>query len=264
MRLHLIRHAHLISDIRGSNRVDPMFDYSNVCYWRDMAPRLVSSSDNARLWATRIDQLVCRSLVQIVRPSAQDLSKHDILPGSHRDVERDALDSCRRYIHAEYERVGFAHPVGSFLDALDLIAAAVVYICLLRRAPSSEGRLTELTEVVHKASTLITQTSSRFPAFGNFQRLLLTLSSKVTDERVSRGPLDTATGMLRYRRRDVLLDTASLKTSTAISRLVKLHTPYDSFQTAPVYRSCILTASVQRSPASDRFNGNLPSLNVVG
>ncbi|SPO04149.1 uncharacterized protein DNG_06832 [Cephalotrichum gorgonifer] len=160
--LYVIRHAHLVSSIRKSGRRDPMFDYSNVCYWRDLTSRLGTLSGS---WKHCVDQLACRALIQMVSPAPQAHSNPGMLPGTTQDVEEDTLVSCHRFISSLYDRTGHAKNAGSFLDAYDVISAGVVFACLTHRAAasSSDRRVAELTEVVHKASTLSNLGKSYFP-----------------------------------------------------------------------------------------------------
>lgn len=89
-----------------------------------------------------------------------------------------------------YDRGGQSQPIRSFLDAYDLIAATVGYICLeAKQEPASSAapradttNKAELIEVVHKASVLVTQMASRFPALDGFHRFFLSLSLKAVGE----------------------------------------------------------------------------------
>lgn len=163
-----------------------MFDYSNICYWRDLSSRLNDHSPRPRL---HVYQLACRALIQTVNPTRSPHTNPGILPGTARDVENDALASCRLFISASYEQTGYGKASGSFLDAYDVVSAAVVYACLSQRDGASPDRQrTELTEVLHKASTLVTQISARSPALGDFHRLFLVLSSKVVGNEVKLNP----------------------------------------------------------------------------
>lgn len=185
--VQVIRHAQLISDIRGSGRTDPMLDYGNISYWRDLSTQ---QNGQLRHLCFPVDQLTCRALIQTVSPAPKPHTNPGILPGTTRDVDDDALASCRRFISASYERIGQGKTAGSFLDAYDMLSAAVVYACLVRRAgvSQSQGRA-ELIEVLHKASTLVTQISARFPALGNFHRLFLVLSNKLVEDEVMVEPV---------------------------------------------------------------------------
>lgn len=185
--LQVIRHAQLVSDIRRSGRTDPMFDYSNISYWRDMSSQ---QRDHSHQFRFPVDQLTSRALIQMVSSASKPYTNPGILPGTTRDVEDDALASCRRFISASYKRIGHGKTAGSFLDAYDVISAAVVYACLSRRAgvSQSQGRA-ELMEVLHKASTLVTQISARFPALGDFHRLFFVLSNRLVEDEVMADPV---------------------------------------------------------------------------
>ncbi|KAI8679270.1 Zn(2)-C6 fungal-type domain-containing protein [Fusarium keratoplasticum] len=65
-------------------------------------------------------------------------------------------------------------------EPLDALHSAVVYVCLAQRASGmNQQGLTQIFEVVSKASIVLTQYSSRFSALGTFQQFLLTLSTKM-------------------------------------------------------------------------------------
>lgn len=159
-----------------------MFDYSNICYWKDLSSR---PNDHPPRTSLHVHQLACRALIQTVSPTPSPHTNPGILPGTTHDVEHDTMASCKSFISAAYERTGHRKATGSVLDAYDVVSIAVVYGCLSKRdGASSDRRRAELTEVLHKASTLVTQISARFPALGDFHRLFLVLSSKVTGNEV--------------------------------------------------------------------------------
>lgn len=238
---HVIRHAQLVSDIRRAKRTDPMFDYSNVCYWRDLACRLHRPPDQTGSRPSRdyVDQLACRALILAVSPTPAPHTNPGILLGTPQDVDDDTLASCRRFIDASYERTGHGNPSGSFLDAYDIIAAAVVYACLSRRAVASLGRPAEPMEVIHKASTLVTQISARFPTLGDFHRLFMALSSNTVSDHGKKAYLATpsnhavTTGSNQGIREDCILTGSSLEGRVSGLR----HTPDDAAAFAPVYQN---------------------------
>ncbi|KAI6764078.1 hypothetical protein HG530_007867 [Fusarium avenaceum] len=70
----------------------------------------------------------------------------------------------------------------SFLDAYTILAAAVIYLCLVQRMPQpNQQEFARTFEVVSKASVLLTQCSTRFAAMNVFQQFLLSLSTKIME-----------------------------------------------------------------------------------
>ena len=130
-----------------------------------------------------VQQLSCRILMQIVCPVPQAESGSALLPGSRLDVEADAIDSVKRLIDRMYARSRERRLTSSFLDAYDVISAAIVYVCLSRRL-GREGAdaFTQVFDTVNKASAIVTDISGRFHALRDFQELLLELSSRIMTE----------------------------------------------------------------------------------
>ncbi|KAF4954945.1 hypothetical protein FSARC_11974, partial [Fusarium sarcochroum] len=183
---HLVIHAQLISDIRGSDRTSPLFSYSNLCFWREFSP----STDSAT-YATHppfdcLDQLACRALILMINPIAGNIANSGLDTEDYVDIEADTISCCKSLIEKLYSRSGSGIPGVSFLDAYDILAAAVAYVCLVQRAPQSNQQgLTQTFEVVSKASILLTQCSSIFSALNVFQQFLLALSTKVMEGQAS-------------------------------------------------------------------------------
>ncbi|QPC69285.1 hypothetical protein HYE68_000037 [Fusarium pseudograminearum] len=69
----------------------------------------------------------------------------------------------------------------SFLDAYTILAAAVVYLCLVQTPHPNQQGFAQTFEVVSKASVLLTQCSTRFIAISVFQQFLLSLSTKIME-----------------------------------------------------------------------------------
>ncbi|KAF5681228.1 tartrate transporter [Fusarium heterosporum] len=175
---HLIIHAQLISEVCSRDRAHPLFSYSNLCFWREFPPLTGVSSTNS--WLDRLDQLACRALILTVdgvpgnMPNSND---EDII-----QIETDTIKSCKRLIERFYGRSGGEMAGMSFLDAYDILAAAVAYVCLVQRPSQSDQQgLTQTFEVVSKASVVLTQCASKFSALSVFQRFLLSLSTKMME-----------------------------------------------------------------------------------
>jgi hypothetical protein len=197
--IHIILYAQIISDIRTNSRANPLSHYGNLINWRDLDPPVGSSPDMIRSWEDSVNQLMCRGLLEIVRlfkgagqePQERRQGRADFISSKWMDeIRKDTRAACRRFIMISYVRAGQRQTVQSFLDFYDLVAATVGYICLEAKqgqASSADPRPQapnkgELMEVVHKASVLVTQIASRFPALDGFQRLFQTLFSKAVGE----------------------------------------------------------------------------------
>ncbi|RSM18162.1 hypothetical protein CDV31_003084 [Fusarium ambrosium] len=177
---HLIVHAQLISDIRNTDKTELLFSYSNLCFWREFPPNTENVASELGLPLEYLDQLACRALILMANPVRPVESDSQLYLGTWADIEADTINSCKRLIEHLYDRSGRALETGSFLDAYDVLSAAVVYVCLAQRASGmNQQGLTQIFEVVSKASIVLTQYSSRFSALGTFQQFLLTLSTKM-------------------------------------------------------------------------------------
>jgi hypothetical protein len=106
--------------------------------------------------------------------------------GDSPEIETDTVSSCKKLIERLYNSSGNSIATVSFLDAYDILAAAVVYICLVQRIsqPDQQG-FARTFEVVSKASVLLTQCSTRFAAISVFQQFLLSLSTKIMEGQAS-------------------------------------------------------------------------------
>ncbi|KAF5699757.1 STB5-like transcription factor [Fusarium mundagurra] len=178
---HLITHAQLISDVLGSHQPSPLFSYSNLCFWREFPPQTGGTTTPTSPHFDYLDQLACRALILMVQPKDQNLTNSEVDAESDSEVEADTISCCKALIEKLYNRSGSGTTV-SFLDAYDILAAAVAYICLVQRAPQpNQTGLTQTFEVVSKASILLTQCSSKFSALSIFQQFLLSLSTKMME-----------------------------------------------------------------------------------
>ncbi|KAG4266708.1 hypothetical protein FPRO04_13180 [Fusarium proliferatum] len=121
---HLVTHAQLISDVLGSHRPNPLFSYSNLCFWREFPPQNGGTTTPTNPQFDYLEQLACRALILMVRPSNQNLTNSDFDAESNSEVEADTISCCKALIEKLYNRSGSGTAV-SFLDAYDILAAAV-------------------------------------------------------------------------------------------------------------------------------------------
>ncbi|KAG5770236.1 hypothetical protein H9Q72_002810 [Fusarium xylarioides] len=164
-----------------TNAVSPLFSYSNLCFWREFPPQTGGTTTPTNHQFDYLDQLACRALILMVRPKDRNLINSEVDAEGDSEVEADTISCCKALIEKLYNRSGSGATV-SFLDAYDILAAAVAYICLAHRAPQpNQTGLTQTFEVVSKASILLTQCSSKFSALSIFQQFLLTLSTKMME-----------------------------------------------------------------------------------
>ncbi|ENH62358.1 Protein STB5 [Fusarium oxysporum f. sp. cubense race 1] len=178
---HLITHAQLISDVLGRYPSSPLFSYSNLCFWREFPPQTGGTTTPTSPQFDYLDQLACRALILMVQPRDQNLTNSEVDAESDGEVEADTISCCKALIEKLYNMSGSGTTV-SFLDAYDILAAAVAYVCLVQRAPQpNQQGLTQTFEVVSKASILLTQCSSKFSALSIFQQFLLSLSTKMME-----------------------------------------------------------------------------------
>ncbi|KAK2686504.1 hypothetical protein QWA68_014387 [Fusarium oxysporum] len=178
---YLITHAQLISDVLGRYPSSPLFSYSNLCFWREFPPQTGGTTTPTSPQFDYLDQLACRALILMVQPRDQNLTNSEVDAESDGEVEADTISCCKALIEKLYNRSGSGTTV-SFLDAYDILAAAVAYVCLVQHAPQpNQQGLTQTFEVVSKASILLTQCSSKFSALSIFQQFLLSLSTKMME-----------------------------------------------------------------------------------
>ncbi|KAH7162000.1 hypothetical protein B0J13DRAFT_535033 [Dactylonectria estremocensis] len=185
---HLVVHAQLISDMRSNRRTEPLFSYTNLSFWREHTPRMVSVTGAAKLPLEYLDQLACRALILMINPGTPVDPNPRAFADNYFDVEADTMKSCKRFIEQLYNRSGRGMIVGSLIDAYDVLSASVVYICLFWRSGDTHQQgLAQIFEMVSKASTLLTQFSSRFSALAAFPPFLLSLLTKGMREQNSEG-----------------------------------------------------------------------------
>ncbi|KAI6753754.1 hypothetical protein HG531_005923 [Fusarium graminearum] len=102
--------------------------------------------------------------------------------GESPEIKTDAINSCKSFIEKLYSKPTANTTAASFLDAYTILAAAVVYLCLVNSdGVSSAQGFAQTFEVVSKASVLLTQCSTRFIAISVFQQFLLSLSTKIME-----------------------------------------------------------------------------------
>ncbi|KAL8306302.1 hypothetical protein RB600_010232 [Gaeumannomyces tritici] len=153
---HLIRQAQLMSSLRDASGADPMFSYSNLCFWRDSGPPARGLRITTAEWHGCIGQLACRTIMRIVQPvyRAPEACDAGVLLGSIADIEKDAVDSCRKLIDCLYVRSGSRSQVrGTFLDMTG-------------------------PQLCAQASTVLTELSGRFHGLRSFRELIITLSAR--------------------------------------------------------------------------------------
>ncbi|KAH6689061.1 fungal-specific transcription factor domain-containing protein [Plectosphaerella plurivora] len=184
---HLLRQAQLLSDTRDHSSTDPMPSYYNLCFWRDSLPSLRDAPITLRLWSDNVDQLACRSLMQIVHPAPQTPMPQAIL-SSAAELETETIKSCQRLINSLYERSGKGNSsLSSFIDGYDVLSAVVIMACLTHRLGKQDSYHSAGTfESISKASTVVTHLAGRFPALRAFQELLLKISGRMMEEHMGK------------------------------------------------------------------------------
>ncbi|XEV04729.1 hypothetical protein FSHL1_010016 [Fusarium sambucinum] len=179
---HLVIHAQLISDICGRHEPSPVFSYSNLCFWREFPPPINETAFPRGYPLDSLDQLACRVIVLIVNPPSSTVTNSLLAIGDSPDIKTDAINSCKSLIERLYSKSANNTVAVSFLDAYNILAAAVFYVCLVQEAPHpNQQGFAQTFEVVNKASVLLTQCSTRFVAIGVFQQFLLSLSTKIME-----------------------------------------------------------------------------------
>lgn len=95
-----------------------------------------------------------------------------------REVDRETIEACTRYVDRIYERFQDNNFVGSFIEAYDLFTASLTVVHLERRdvTLNTQQQLASMMDVINKSSTLLTVVAERFSMFRGFQRVLLSLS----------------------------------------------------------------------------------------
>jgi hypothetical protein len=183
---HLIVHAQLISDICGRDQPEPIFSYGNLCFWREFPPPTNNAVSPRGYPLECLEQLACRAMILIVNPPSSTLANSLLALGDSPEIEADTISSCKRLIERLYSTSTNNIATVSFLDAYNILAAAVAYVCLVQRLPQpNQQGFAQTFEVVSKASVLLTQCSTRFVAISVFQQFLLSLSTKIMEGQAS-------------------------------------------------------------------------------
>ncbi|CAF3466508.1 unnamed protein product [Fusarium graminearum] len=173
--------ATLVSDICGSRQTSPIFSYGNLCFWREFPPP-TNDTVSPRGQLDCLDQLSCRAMILIVNPPSGTGTDSLLAFGESPEIKTDAINSCKSFIEKLYSKPTANTTAASFLDAYTILAAAVVYLCLVNSdGVSSAQGFAQTFEVVSKASVLLTQCSTRFIAISVFQQFLLSLSTKIME-----------------------------------------------------------------------------------
>ncbi|KAH6968113.1 fungal-specific transcription factor domain-containing protein [Fusarium avenaceum] len=178
---HLLVHAQLTSDICGGKQPSALFSYSNLSFWREFPPtNNIESLSGCS--SECLDQLACRAMILIVTHTSSAPTNSLLTLGDSPEIETDTVSSCKRLIERFYNSSGSSTATVSFLDAYTILAAAVIYLCLVQRMPQpNQQEFARTFEVVSKASVLLTQCSTRFAAMNVFQQFLLSLSTKIME-----------------------------------------------------------------------------------
>lgn len=195
----MVIHARLMSSIRASSPGKPVFHYSNLCYWRDIAKSGTSQDHVGGASSGYICQLTCRALIHIVQLSRCAVSAGSVI-GKAQTIEQDAIGSCQAYIDNEYRRFEKDDLIKSFVDGFDIFAAGVVVICL-PSGPRLPGRPGDAT-TMNKCTALLTSIGERFPAFKLLCRVLwdlFTLASDGTSDDEVRPIASIPSQLLNYR-----------------------------------------------------------------
>ncbi|KAK1502149.1 hypothetical protein CTAM01_05587 [Colletotrichum tamarilloi] len=187
---YLVLYSQLVSSIRSGRREDILLTYSNIVHWRDLPPNVDRQSPSAPHLLYLFEQLSCRALIHLASLTPQTIVRNEFWLGNNQDLETDTINTSYQFINRSYDLFIKGSFVCSFIDAYDIFQAAVAFACLTRRRSQNDfaaRRLAEVTEVISKASTLVTIAASRFPALAAFQQVLLSLSTRnmETDETTS-------------------------------------------------------------------------------
>lgn len=171
-----------MSNIRYDPNADPIIAYHGLCFWRDSTPLAQNPPISPQIWTRTADQMACRLMMQIVSPLPQAQSIEGSLRGNANQVETDTLQICTAFINNIYESTNTDEPSDSFLDAYDILSAAIIIACLYHRLERQEPQhFASLMNSINKATALITQIAGRFTALRAFQDTLLKLSSHVME-----------------------------------------------------------------------------------
>ncbi|KAF7541309.1 hypothetical protein G7054_g679 [Neopestalotiopsis clavispora] len=178
LHCHLITQARLATDIQVNSRPALLHDYSNICFWRQWTGDQDSESNVKSTVPDHLLQLECRMLAKITSmpPDHQNLRRSSA--AVMREVDRETIEACTRYVDRIYERFQDNNFVGSFIEAYDLFTASLTVVHLKRRDVTSntQQQLASMMDVINKSSTLLTVVAERFSMFRGFQRVLLSLS----------------------------------------------------------------------------------------
>lgn len=182
---HLIMQAKLISSIRSTKSSDDIAAYANVAYWRSLSSDFTRDT-KSEYTSAYLNQLVCRSLIQIQKCSSwvPGVEANNII--SPQRVIDDTVNCCQEFIDAVWDQSEHGFFVGSFVDAYDIFAVGVVFICFSSGATyQPEQTRRELSEMINKVSALLTVIAERFPALKVFRKLIWALSSQASESRQS-------------------------------------------------------------------------------
>lgn len=179
---HLVIHARLSSNIRANQRRIPFADYGNLCFWRDYPSKLRAMIKSHQSLSDHLQQLTCRTLIQIVTTSPET-DDGTLLTNSTHEIARDVMECCKLFIDKRYERSHEELYSGSFIDACDIIAAGLTFVCLTyhpsRDKHENASSFVDAVEIIQKCSTLVTTIGERFTSLRCVQKVLLVVSSRL-------------------------------------------------------------------------------------
>lgn len=179
---HLIVHAQLISDICGRDQPSPLFSYSNLCFWREFPPLISTHMPSGFQPQECLEELACRAMILIISRFSSAQTHSPLTLEDSVEIEADTISCCKKLIERLYNQSRDSVTAVSFLDAYNILAAAVAYVCLVQRVPQhTQQGFAQTFEIVSKASVLLTQCSMRFTALNMFQQFLLSLSTKIME-----------------------------------------------------------------------------------
>ncbi|KAL5356277.1 hypothetical protein BJX96DRAFT_186231 [Aspergillus floccosus] len=176
-RAHVLMHARLMSNIRGSPATRPIFHYGALCYWRDI-PKGVKSSSQPSSTIRAVRNLTCRALVYMARTSSLGQMTTSIF-GPTQSIQQDVMAACREYINGEYDASENGNFSGSFIDAFDIFAAGVVF-SILGRSSSFSGSPSE-GSVLSRCTALLTILGERFSGLKSLCKVLWRLQESTDD-----------------------------------------------------------------------------------
>lgn len=163
-----------MSSIREGRERGTLFHYSNLSYWKDSAIGIDATTQFSP------KRLSCRAMVEIFKSKGSATINFSMVHSST-SIENTLVKSSVEYIQEEYQRLDRGDFVGGFVDAYDIFAAGVVFICFgSRSSPSSRDN-----SIVNKCTAILTLLGERFVGLRVFRRVLWALSDAILGNPVS-------------------------------------------------------------------------------